>query len=473
MKYVSTRGEAPTLAFDDVLLTGLARDGGLYVPESWPTFSADEIARFKGLRYSDLAFRVIQPFVDGAIADADLKCIIEEAYSHFDTDEVAPLTDLGDGEWIMELFHGPTLAFKDVAMQFLGPLFDHVLAARGERICIAGATSGDTGSAAIEACRDRDNIDIFILYPHNRVSDVQRRQMSTVISPNVHTIAIQGTFDDCQDTVKALFNDLAFRDRMNLSAVNSINWVRIVTQIVYYFWAALKLGAPALPVSFAVPTGNFGNVFAGYGAHRMGLPVEQFIVGSNANDILVRFFESGAMEIDTVVPTISPSMDIQISSNFERLLFELYDRDGARVARTLNAFRSDGQFAVDADMLARTREIFDGGRYTDNQTRALIADHFARTCKLLDPHTAVGLAVGRTHRRNKSTPMVSLATAHPAKFPDAVKAASGVHPDLPAHMAGLFDRDESINVLPNDLAAVRDFIEDHAQGANKRGGTAT
>ncbi len=470
MKYVSTRGEAPTLAFDDVLLTGLARDGGLYMPESWPQFSTGEIAGFAGLSYTDLAFQVIQPFVSDAIADADLKSIIENAYSHFDTDEVAPLIELGDGEWIMELFHGPTLAFKDIAMQFLGPLFDHVLAARGEHICIVGATSGDTGSAAIEACRDRDNIDIFILYPHNRVSDVQRRQMSTVTSPNVHTIAIQGTFDDCQDTVKALFNDLAFRDRMNLSAVNSINWVRIVTQIVYYFWAALKIGAPALPVSFAVPTGNFGNVFAGYGAHRMGLPVEQLIVGSNANDILVRFFESGAMEIDTVVPTISPSMDIQISSNFERLLFELYDRDGALVARTLNAFRSDGEFTVDPDILARAREIFDGGRHPDGQTRAFIANHFAKTGELLDPHTAVGLAVGRTHRRNKSIPMVTLATAHPAKFPDAVEAASGVHPDLPARMAGLFERDERINVLPNDLATVRGFIIDRAKGAGKNGG---
>ena len=470
MKYVSTRGEAPILAFDDVLLTGLARDGGLYMPESWPQISTDEITRLAGLSYPDLAFRVIQPFVGGAIADTDLKRIIDDAYRHFDTEEVAPLTELGNGEWMMELFHGPTLAFKDVAMQFLGPLFDHVLAARGERICIAGATSGDTGSAAIEACRDRDNIDIFILYPHGRVSDVQRRQMSTVTAPNVHTIALQGTFDDCQDTVKALFNDLAFRDRMNLSAVNSINWARIVAQIVYYFWAALKVGGPARPVSFAVPTGNFGNVFAGYAAHRMGLPVEQFIVGSNANDILARFFESGAMEIDTVVPTISPSMDIQISSNFERLLFELYDRDGARVARTLNTFRSDGQFAVDADMLARARKIFDGGRYTDDQTRALISDHYAKTGELLDPHTAVGLAVGRTHRRDTSTSMVTLATAHPAKFPDAVRAACGVNPDLPVHMADLFDRDERINALPNDLAIVRSFIEDRAKVVRSSGG---
>ena len=469
MKYVSTRGEAPTLAFDDVLLTGLARDGGLYVPESWPHFSTGEIASFASLSYKDLAFQVVQPFIGDAIADADLKSIIDAAYSHFDTDEVAPLTELSDGEWMMELFHGPTLAFKDIAMQFLGPLFDHVLAARDEHICIVAATSGDTGSAAIEACRDRNNIDIFILYPHGRVSDVQRRQMATVVAPNVHTIALQGTFDDCQDTVKALFNDLAFRDRMNLSAVNSINWVRIVAQIVYYFWAALKVSAPAGPVSFAVPTGNFGNVFAGYAAHRMGLPVEQFIVGANANDILVRFFESGIMEIEAVVPTISPSMDIQISSNFERLLFELYDRDSSMVARTLKAFRLDGQFAVDADILARTRKIFDGGRYTDNQTRALIANHYAKTGELLDPHTAVGLAVSRSHRRNSSTPMVALATAHPAKFPEAVEAASGVYPGLPAHMADLFDRDELINVVPNDLAAVRGFIEDRAKNAERAG----
>ncbi len=465
MKYVSTRGEAPVLAFDDVLLAGLARDGGLYVPEAWPQFSAAEISAWKDLSYVELAIRVITPFVGGAIAAADLRRIITDAYGHFDAPDVAPLKDLGGGEYLLELFHGPTLAFKDVAMQFLGPLFDHVLAERGQRICIAGATSGDTGSAAIEACRGRGNLDIFILYPHGRVSDVQRRQMTTVAAANVHTIALQGTFDDCQDAVKALFNDMAFRDRMNLSAVNSINWARIVAQIVYYFWAALKVGGPETKVNFAVPTGNFGNVFAGYAAHRMGLPVGQFIVGSNANDILARFFESGAMEIDQVIPTISPSMDIQVSSNFERLLFELYGRDGARVARVLTGFRETGGFAVDADVLDEARQLFVGGRFTDDQTRTLIDAHFAASGEQLDPHTAVGLAAGRALRRDTSLPLIALATAHPAKFPDAVEAATGERPDLPAPMKDLFERDERINVLPNDVAAVRAFIEGHAAPA--------
>lgn len=473
MKYVSTRGEAPDLAFDEVLLTGLARDGGLYVPESWPRFSTDEIAAWSDLSYADLAVRVIAPFVGDAVPAPELRRIIANAYSHFDTAQVAPVNDLGGGEWMMELFHGPTLAFKDVAMQFLGPLFDHVLKSRGRRICIVGATSGDTGSAAIEACRDRDNIDIFILYPHGRVSDVQRRQMTTVAAANVHTIALEGTFDDCQDTVKALFNDLGFRDRMNLSAVNSINWARIAAQTVYYFWAALKLGGPAKPVGFAVPTGNFGNVFAGYAAYRMGLPVNQFIVGSNANDILARFFESGVMEIGKVAPTISPSMDIQVSSNFERLLFDLYDRDGARVAETLGAFRADGRFTVDADVLARARDIFDGGRCTDDQAKALIKSHYAETGVLLDPHTAVGLAVGRARRRDAAAPLVILATAHPAKFPDAVAAAAGVRPDLPARLADLFRRDERINILPHDVNAVRRFLESRAVGpVGESGGAA-
>ncbi|MEK9722083.1 MAG: threonine synthase [Rhodospirillaceae bacterium] len=464
MNYVSTRGEAPVLAFDDVLLTGLARDGGLYLPEAWPQVSADEIASWRELPYVDLAIRVIAPFVGEALSEADLRRIVTDAYSHFSTPEVAPMTNLGRDEYLLELFHGPTLAFKDMAMQFLGPLFDNVLAARRQRICIVGATSGDTGSAAIEACRNRDNIDIFILYPHGRVSDVQRRQMTTVDAPNVHTIALEGTFDDCQDAVKALFADLPFRDRVNLSAVNSINWVRIVAQIVYYFWAALKAGGPETKVNFAVPTGNFGNVFAGYAAHRMGLPVEQFIIGSNANDILTRFFESGTMEIGTVVPTLSPSMDIQVSSNFERLLFELYGRDGARVAKTMAAFRADGRFGVDADLLAAAREMFDAARFDDAETRAIIDAHYIATDQLLDPHTAVGLAAGRAKRRDTTLPLIALATAHPAKFPDAVEAATGIRPLLPAHMADLLDRDERVVVLPNDVGQVRAFIEARIPG---------
>ncbi len=460
MNYVSTRGAAPVLTFDDVLLAGLARDGGLYVPETWPRFGATEIAGWKGLSYTELALKVMTPFVGDTLTQDELAAIINEAYNHFDTDDVAPLVDMGGGEYLLELFHGPTLAFKDVAMQFLGPLFDHVLAKKGARICIAGATSGDTGSAAIEAVRDRDNVDAFILYPHGRVSDVQRRQMTTVDAANIHTVALEGTFDDCQDAVKALFNDLDFRDKHHLSAVNSINWARVMAQVVYYFWAALKVGGPEQPVAFAVPTGNFGNVFAGYVARRMGLPVEQFVVGSNSNDILTRFFNSGAMEITGVHPTISPSMDIQVSSNFERLLFELFDRDGTRVADTLTKFRETGRFDVTPEILAEATTLFDAARFDDDETRTLIGELHAATGTLLDPHSAVGLAAARKLRRDSNVPMIVLATAHPAKFPDAVEQASGVHPSLPPHLADLMERDERINVLDNDLHALRAFIEE-------------
>ncbi|MBF0374812.1 MAG: threonine synthase, partial [Alphaproteobacteria bacterium] len=331
MRYVSTRGHAPALAFDDVLLTGLARDGGLYVPETWPQFEPDAIRAMAGLSYEDLAVKVMLPFLGGTIPEDAFAELVSETCAAFGHEAVAPLRQLGRGDWLMELFHGPTLAFKDHALQLLGRLFDHVLCQRGQRVTIVGATSGDTGSAAIEACRDRASIDIVILHPKGRVSDVQRRQMTTVLSPNVHNVAIEGTFDDCQDLVKALFADLAFRDEMRLSAVNSINWARIMAQIVYYFAAATALGAPDRKLSFAVPTGNFGNVYAGYAARAMGLPIERFVVGSNSNDILTRFFESGAMTMGGVVPTLSPSMDIQVSSNFERLLFDLVGRDGAKV----------------------------------------------------------------------------------------------------------------------------------------------
>ena len=473
MNYVSTRGAAPVLSFDDVLVTGLARDGGLYVPAVWPEFSPAEIGSWKNLSYEDLAFHIIAPFVGNVCPDNELKEIIASAYSHFDATEIAPIIGLGDGEWIMELFHGPTLAFKDIAMQFLGPMFERTLRVRGQRICIVGATSGDTGSAAIEACRDRENIEAFILYPHGRVSAVQRKQMTTVVAPNIQTIALQGSFDDCQDIVKALFNDLPFRDRMNLSAVNSINWARIVAQIVYYFWAALKVGGPETPVSFAVPTGNFGNVFAGYAAYKMGLPINQFFIGSNSNDILTRFFESGTMAINDVIPTLSPSMDIQISSNFERLLFELYGRNGDSVAATLSAFRKDGRFTVENSVLQEACKIFRGERYTDEETLELMASHYKATGKLLDPHTAVGLAVGRQCHKDKSCPIVTLATAHPAKFPAAVEMATDTSPMLPKHISDLFNREEHINLIDNDIALVKDFIESKAKsGANNGWGTA-
>ena len=456
--YISTRGEAPKLGFCDVMLPGLARDGGLYVPEAWPRLAPEVIAGFLGRPYWEVAVEVIRPFVAGEISDADLGRMANEAYATFRHPAVVPLDQSGPNQFVLELFHGPTLAFKDVAMQFLGPLFDHVLTKRGTRICIVGATSGDTGSAAIEAVKNRDNIDAFILYPHGRVSEVQRRQMTTVDAANIHTVAMEGTFDDCQDAVKALFNDLAFRDRYSLSAVNSINWARVMAQVVYYFWAALKLGAPEGKVAFAVPTGNFGNVFAGYVAGRMGLPIDQFVVGSNANDILTRFFASGAMEMTEVMPTISPSMDIQVSSNFERLLFELYGRDGKRVAETLAAFRASGRFDVPADILAAAKRQFDGARFDDDATRALIGTEYKRSGQLLDPHSAVGLAAARARRKNANVPLVVLATAHPAKFPDAVEQAAGVRPKLPPHMADLMTRPERVNVLANDLDALRAFI---------------
>lgn len=461
MKYVSTRGEAPTLNFDDALLSGLARDGGLYVPQTWPSMSAADIAALKGLSYSETAFRVMRPFKGDAISDDDFARLIEDAYAGFDDPAVAPMKKLGDNEWLMELFHGPTLAFKDYAMQFLGPMFDYVLKKRGKRVTIVGATSGDTGSAAIEACRGRDAIEIFILHPEGRVSDVQRRQMTTVHDANVHNIAVKGTFDDCQNMVKAMFNDTDFRDGCNLSAVNSINWARVMAQTVYYFRAAAELADPTGPVSFAVPTGNFGNVFAGYGAKRMGLNIEQLIIGSNSNDILTRFFEQGRMEMTGVEPTISPSMDIQISSNFERLLFELYGRDGHVIKTMMDTFNDTGSFDVGEAEMAKALELFSAARFSDDETRETIAHVFDVAGELLDPHSAIGVAAGRAKRQNADTPLVELATAHPAKFPDAVKAASGQHPDLPAKLSDLFEREERFSVLDNDLAQVQDFVRTH------------
>ena len=467
MKYISTRGGTPPLSFNDVLLSGLAPDGGLFVPEQWPEFSEDEIASFKDLPYPELALRVLKPFVGDDIAGDALAGIIDGAYQNFDTPEIAPLKQIGDNEWLLELFHGPTLAFKDMALQFLGPVLDHVLKIKGERATIIGATSGDTGPAAIEACRDRDAIEIFMLHPQGRVTDVQRRQMTTVMSENVHNIAIDGTFDDCQGLVKAMFNDADMRGRLKLSAVNSINWARIMGQVVYYFWAGAKLGTPETHLSFAVPTGNFGNVFAGYEARAMGLPVDQLVVGSNTNDILTRFLESGTMELADVTPTISPSMDIQVSSNFERLLFDLVGREGDKVASILEGFRETGRFSINAKGLEAAQVIFYGARFDDEETREIIRDVYENADELIDPHTAVGIAAARAQRRDRSVPMVALATAHPAKFPDAVEAATGVRPALPDHLADLFERDERCTQLANDLDAVKAYICEHARnGAN-------
>ncbi len=461
MRYISTRGRAPVLEFDEVLLAGLARDGGLYVPESWPRFTPDQFRALRGLPYAELAFQVVRPFVGGRIPDVDLRRIAAEAYADFGHAAVAPLKQLDANLWLMELFHGPTIAFKDMAMQMLARLFDHILKRRGERVTIVGATSGDTGSAAIEACRGRDAIDVFILFPAGRVSEVQRRQMTTVEAPNVHAIAVEGTFDDCQDLVKALFNDQAFRDEMRLSAVNSINWARVMAQIVYYVHAALALGAPDRPVAFSVPSGNFGNVYAGYAAQAMGLPVGGLILGSNRNDILTRFIEGGDMSMATVHPTISPSMDIQVASNFERFLFDLYDRDGVALADAMTRFRAERRLDVGAERLSRSQATFDAYRLDDDQTRAVIRTEYARTGELLDPHSAIGVGAARAMHHDPSVPVVALATAHPAKFPDAVEAASGVRPALPPRMADLFDRPERMAQLPNDLGAVQKFVRRH------------
>jgi threonine synthase len=459
MRYVSTRGQAPTLPFGDVLLAGLARDGGLYVPETWPTLPDDALKRWADLPYAEVAIEVMWPFVDGSFDRDEFVRIVVDAYSSFDHPDVVPLRELGDGTWLLELFHGPTLAFKDIALQLVGRLFDHELERRGERVTIVGATSGDTGSAAIEACRDRPSIDIFILHPAGRVSEVQRRQMTTVLSPNVHNIAVEGTFDDCQDLVKALFADEPFRDRHHLSAVNSINWARVMAQIVYYVSAAARLGRVHDPLAFSVPTGNFGNIFAGYAALRMGVPIRHLLVASNRNDVLTRFFTTGTMEIRDVEPTISPSMDIQVSSNLERLLFEMYGRRGSDVAELLTRFRGEGRVEVDAERLDALREVFAAERVDEDETRQVIAEVYERCGVLVDPHTAVGLGAATRLRRDPTVPLVALATADPGKFPDAVEEATGVRPPLPSRLVDLFERPERFEVLPNDLDAVRALID--------------
>ena len=458
VRYISTRGRAPAVGFEEVLLTGLAADGGLYVPESWPRVSAADLLAWRGLDYGALATAVIWPFVAGAIGRTDFERIVAESYVGFDHAAVAPLKQLDSRLWLMELFHGPTLAFKDYALQLLGRLFDHVLARRGARVTVIGATSGDTGSAAIEACRDRAAVEIFILHPKGRTSEVQRRQMTTVLSANVHNIAVTGTFDDCQDIVKALLNDAALRDELRLSAVNSINWARIMAQIAYYFVAGVALGAADRPIAFAVPTGNFGNIYAAYGARQMGLPVDRLVIGSNRNDILTRTLDSGVMAIAGVEPSRSPSMDIQVSSNFERLLFDLYDRDGTAVDEAMKTFRDSGRFAIDPGRLARARRLFVGHRVDDAATLATIRDVYGASGELLDPHTAVGVAAARAVALDGAVPLVALACAHPAKFPDAVEQAVGLRPALPARLADLLQREERCVDLPNDIAAVRDFV---------------
>lgn len=452
--YVSTRGGAPAQGFTDILLGGLAPDGGLYVPRHWPPLDDEAVAAAGS--YVELATAVTWPFVAGTIDRADYEALVADAYAGFDVPDVVELVDVGDDVHLVELFHGPTLAFKDVALQLLGRLFDHELARRGERVTVVGATSGDTGSAAIEACRDRAAIDIVVLHPAGRVSEVQRRQMTTVDAPNVHNVAVDGTFDDCQNLLKAMFADEPFRRRVRLSAVNSINWARVMAQIVYYVWTVRRLGPT---VTFAVPTGNFGNVFAGEAARRMGLDVASFVVASNRNDILTRFFARGALEMAEVAPTLSPSMDIQVSSNLERLLFELYQRDGAAIAELMERFAAVGQAAIDPECFGRLGGRWSGERLDDDETLAVIGATERDHGILVDPHTAVGLGAARRVRARVDGPIAVLSTAHPAKFPDAVEQATGTRPELPARLADLHQRPERYESLPADLAVLEAYVE--------------
>ena len=464
MLHVSTRGEAPALSFSDALLTGLARDGGLYLPQSWPTLSATEIAAFAGKPYTAVAERVLGALTDGDIESATLSGMIRDAYAGFRHPAVCPLTQIGDNLFVLELFHGPTLAFKDVAMQLLGRLMDHVLGQRGQRATIVGATSGDTGGAAIDAFKGLKSVDVFILYPQGRVSDVQRRQMTTVDAQNVHAIAVEGTFDDCQNLVKAMFNHHAFRDEIGLSGVNSINWARIAAQVVYYFTAAVSLGGPGRKVSFTVPTGNFGDILAGWVAKQMGLPIERLGIATNSNDILARALETGVYEMRGVQATTSPSMDIQISSNFERLLFEAHGRDGATVRRLMQSLQQSGRFEITGAALARLRSEFDAASQSEDAIASEIRRSWTEAGYLLDPHTAIGVGAARQAlKRVPATPMIVLGTAHPAKFPAAVKAASGIEPALPAHLADLMERKERVTLLPNDLGKIEAFVREHAR----------
>jgi threonine synthase len=459
VKYISTRGRAPALDFEQVLLTGLAADGGLYVPQSLPTFSPHEIAAMASMDYVQLAEKIITPFVSDSIPANDLRDILQATYAEFRHNAVAPLVQIGANQWVLELFHGPTLAFKDFALQLLGRLLDYVLERKHQKVVILGATSGDTGSAAIEGCKHCRNIDIFILHPHKRVSDVQRRQMTTVQGDNIHNLAIEGNFDDCQAMVKASFSNQGFlpEDRQ-LVAVNSINWARIMAQIVYYFYAAVALCAPSRAVAFSVPTGNFGDIFAGYLARQMGLPIERLIIATNRNDVLHRVMTTGTYGRQSLAHTLSPSMDITVSSNFERLLFDLYDRDGAALADLMQRFEQ-GDISFSESAMERVRSLFSSHCVSDEQTCQQIASTWHGCEYLLDPHSAIGVKAAQESNVAVDIPMITLATAHPAKFPEAIKSA-GLDREvaLPQHLHDLFERSERMEVLPNDLASVQAFI---------------
>lgn len=463
MKYISTRGKAPVLGFEDALLAGLADDGGLYVPESWPRLSEAMIAGFADKSFAEIAVDVLHPFMGDDVPRARLQQMVEEAYAGFAHDEVTPLTDLGDGQYFLELYHGPTLAFKDVAMQLLARLMDDALMRRGARATIIGATSGDTGGAAIEAFRNREAVDIFILFPDGRVSDVQRKQMTTPTDANVHTLSVAGTFDDCQALVKGMFNDAPFRKEMALAGVNSINWARVMAQITYYFVAASRLGAPEKPVAFSVPTGNFGDIFAGYVAAQMGLPIAQLMIATNVNDILARTLETGIYQTDKVIATQSPSMDIQVSSNFERLLFEVTGRDAARVRAMMGALAQSGRFEMQEKELALTRALFAAARVDEDATIEVMRDFEAAHGFQIDPHSAVGIGAAARAVLPDNVPMVTLATAHPAKFPKAVMAAYDAAPDTPQRVLDMLEKEERLTPIANELVAVENAIREKAR----------
>ena len=463
MKYISTRGQAPHLSFEEALLAGLASDGGLYVPESWPRLSDATLRSFVGADYATVAKAVLHPFMAEDVSAERLNQLVDEAYASFEHDEVAPLVALEDGHYLLELFHGPTLAFKDVAMQILARLMDDALTRRGARATIVGATSGDTGGAAIEAFKGRDAVDIFILYPDGRVSDVQRKQMTTLDDANVHTLAVDGTFDDCQALVKAMFNDAGFRKDMSLAGVNSINWARVMAQTVYYFTAAAKLGAPDQPVAFSVPTGNFGDIFAGYVAAQMGLPVAHLMVATNVNDILARTMETGIYQTGDVVATSSPSMDIQVSSNFERLLFEVTGRDGDRVRGYMDALQQSGRFEMAEDELSLMRAMFGAARIDQQQTLEVMREVKTNFGMQIDPHSAIGVGAARQAVLPDHVPIVSLATAHPAKFPKAVHEAYDEAPNTPERVTQMLSRDEHFTPIGNHLADVQALIRDKAR----------
>ena len=462
MRYISTRGQAPALNFEEVLLTGLATDGGLYVPESLPVFSAQEIEAMAALDYPQLAHKIIFPFVGDCIPGDDLSDIIDDTYAEFRHGAVAPLIQIDSRQWVLELFHGPTLAFKDFALQLLGRLLDYVLEREHKKVAIMGATSGDTGSAAIEGCKRCSNIDIFILHPHNRVSDVQRRQMTTVQGANIHNLAVQGNFDDCQAMVKASFAEQGFLPSgRNLVAVNSINWARIMAQIVYYFYAAVALGSPARPMAFSVPTGNFGDIFAGYLARQMGLPIERLIIATNRNDVLHRIMTTSTYHRQPLAHTLSPSMDITVSSNFERLLFDLYGRDGDTIRELMTQFEHS-DITLSAAAMNKASTLFSSQCVSDEETREQIASTWNQSEYLLDPHSAIGVKAALDAKVPDGIPVITLATAHPAKFPDAI-AQSGISTEaaLPQHLRDLFEREERLDVLPNSLEAVQAFMASH------------